>query len=516
MIVTRSGSRVELGGVTVARSSARIRVPAGTHTVTFRFANGEVRAREVTVSGATELTVAELPSRNAPPSVGRAVVAAATVPPGLLDGLLDGAATVPDTPASGWRLPEPPAPVLPAPPSPLAARPGPEPALPASVAPAVLSGPGPVSDPESGPVTGPEPGSEPGPRTDASAGPPVVPPSAVAPPPATAESCPGDASALSETAEARMVAGDYPSARACLLQLTAAGGDRVDVLLRLSALDRAIAIEAGLEPDVRAYVRALRLRAVTAAARGEWDVVVDASADLMSLVPGDPALVSHLRAIPSGGFGPAYLFVPGPLARPDGAEPGQAGVPLLGFLLSPTEVSNAQFAVFLNEITESDLPYLTHRPLRLELTRRDGWQPVRDAADLPVVDATWHGAAAYARWVGARLPTEAEWVWAYRSGTTAESRAGAHLSTGDPSGPVAVTASAPDALGLHHMLGNVWEWLGSDLLAPSEVAVAGGSYTTSPSVLDNRLTLRSPTMSTQGHVGFRVARSLSAMEPEAP
>jgi formylglycine-generating enzyme required for sulfatase activity len=63
-----------------------------------------------------------------------------------------------------------------------------------------------------------------------------------------------------------------------------------------------------------------------------------------------------------------------------------------------------------------------------------------------------------------RLPTEAEWEYCCRAGTTTEWNTGTSLSTSQANiqavlNQTAVVGTyAPNAFGLHDMHGNVWEW----------------------------------------------------------
>ncbi|MGH6898484.1 MAG: formylglycine-generating enzyme family protein [Geminicoccaceae bacterium] len=134
--------------------------------------------------------------------------------------------------------------------------------------------------------------------------------------------------------------------------------------------------------------------------------------------------------------------------------------------LGPTEVTFAQFSAF---------------------TGATGRQPPDDSGwgsdNRPVINVDWWDARDYARWLGAmtgttcRLPSEAEWEYACRAGTTTEFAlpaetggsddiAGKGLANcadcgsewdGDQTAPV---GSFPaNAWGMHDMHGNVWEWV---------------------------------------------------------
>jgi len=95
--------------------------------------------------------------------------------------------------------------------------------------------------------------------------------------------------------------------------------------------------------------------------------------------------------------------------------------------------------------------------------------------DQPVVHVCWHEAAAYARWAGKRLPTEAEWekaaAWDLERGTARTFPWGDAAPTSEHANldqrtfaPAAVGAYPQGAsfFGCQQMLGDVWEWTASD------------------------------------------------------
>jgi formylglycine-generating enzyme required for sulfatase activity len=126
-------------------------------------------------------------------------------------------------------------------------------------------------------------------------------------------------------------------------------------------------------------------------------------------------------------------------------------VSLDSFYMSKTLVTFDQYDLFCEE-TGRDKP------------GDRGW----GRGDRPVIDVSWHDANDFCKWLSAKmgenvhLPTEAQWEYACRAGTTGD-RYGkpdeiAWYKNNSDGKTHPVAQKKPNAFGLYDMLGNVWEW----------------------------------------------------------
>jgi formylglycine-generating enzyme required for sulfatase activity len=143
--------------------------------------------------------------------------------------------------------------------------------------------------------------------------------------------------------------------------------------------------------------------------------------------------------------------------------------------------------------------------------------------DWPVTSVSWHAARAYAAWAGKRLPTEAEWEYAARGGTTGRFWWGsifdAERVVTDPKAPPPPERRT-NPWGIRDTAGSVWEWTSSifrqypyvgsdgreDAAATTPRATRGGSRANGQAFL--RVANRSqeaPTF-TSDLLGFRCVR----------
>jgi formylglycine-generating enzyme required for sulfatase activity len=175
--------------------------------------------------------------------------------------------------------------------------------------------------------------------------------------------------------------------------------------------------------------------------------------DGMVLVPagsflmGSDKVDTEGRAQEFGSMKPWYLD-----------EHPQHSVDLPSYFMDKTEVTNGQYALYLTA-TGAAVP--------------KGWSAqalTPQNRDRPVTGVNWYESDSYCRWLGKRLPTEAEWEKAARGtdgrefpwGDTFDAnKANTGATRLGSVTPVGHFPAGASPYGVMDMVGNVWEWTDS-------------------------------------------------------
>jgi formylglycine-generating enzyme required for sulfatase activity len=289
----------------------------------------------------------------------------------------------------------------------------------------------------------------------------------------------------------------------------------------------------------------------------------------------------RMVALPGGSF-----TMGSPESEPERKkfEGPRSGVAVAAFAMGESEVTRAQYAVFVQD---------THRPDPAAGCFNFGFNELFDSSDVdaevmdprtswhahsfaqtddhPVTCVSWQDAHDYAAWLARRtgkpyrLPSEAEWEYAARGGTTSiffwgvdETGACRHANVADTSlrrenrtvrkqiedaqraGSSAVRfvecddgfaytepvrRHPPNAFGLYDVIGNVWEYVADcwqEALPDTGAAhdaedcayrrVRGGSWDDAPAELRSARRSRVKPDAPRNDAGFRVARDLTRQE----
>jgi formylglycine-generating enzyme required for sulfatase activity len=220
----------------------------------------------------------------------------------------------------------------------------------------------------------------------------------------------------------------------------------------------------------------------------------------------------------------------GPLSYPEDGEGPVRSVTVAAFCIDRCAVTTKEFAAFVDAtgyVTDAErlgfsFVFAGLLPGDFPPTRgvaaAPWWREVHGASwsrpegtgsdvsmrgDHPVVHVSWNDARAFAGWAGGRLPSEPEWEYAARAGSTTTFPWGEELEPGGRHmanvwqgsfpdhntcddgyyGTCPVDAFEPNAFGLQNLIGNVWEWTldtfdrSPDVVdATTSRAMKGGSF----------------------------------------
>ncbi len=232
------------------------------------------------------------------------------------------------------------------------------------------------------------------------------------------------------------------------------------------------------------------------------------------------------------------VFIPAGTFTMGSNSPAPYEVKVALYYIGRTEVTNAQYRRFL-EASGYDGKPDTDENYDLHLRHFRGESLMSADDNYPIVWVSWHNARAFCSWAGLALPSEAQWEWACRAGTTTryyygddESKFGQYgwaiPNGGGFTHPVA--QKKPNAWGIHDMHGNVWEWAEDDfafdhyphpqIARPNDgsariegrltKSLRGGSWsnTTTAYVSGSNGRSNSAAVNARNNVGFRVVMPL--------
>ncbi|TWI97100.1 formylglycine-generating enzyme required for sulfatase activity [Mucilaginibacter frigoritolerans] len=139
------------------------------------------------------------------------------------------------------------------------------------------------------------------------------------------------------------------------------------------------------------------------------------------------------------------------------------------FYLDKYEVTNADYKKFIHANplwSKSNIADSLHDGNYLKLWNGNKYPNGQD--DYPVVYVSWYAASAYAKWVGKRLPLQAEMEYAAKGadgkstlfswGNTDADKSKANYMDSGTNGAVRTGTYSPNSLGLYDMAGNVSEF----------------------------------------------------------